>query len=125
METYQYSDDERLSMSPFNDPVFKHIFPFWRHPEIVQNTDPAHIPALLAYFRLGISAFVSSHAYLVRHIDFVQLREIRQIAPSQSFAPIVAAAIRNTALAVKMFPQDAETRLWLADLPEISEHQVT
>ncbi|KAJ7709099.1 hypothetical protein B0H14DRAFT_2646503 [Mycena olivaceomarginata] len=108
LETYEYSDDERLAMFSFNDAVFKHIFPLWRRPEIIQETPPDHIPALFVHFRLGISAF---------------LLRLGLIAQSQSFAPIVVAAIQNTALAVKMFPQDAETQSWLAKLPEISENQ--
>ncbi|KAJ7830100.1 hypothetical protein B0H14DRAFT_1200143 [Mycena olivaceomarginata] len=109
-ETYEYSDDERLAMSPFNDPVFKHIFPFWRHPEIILETDPDHIPALLARFRLGLSAFLP----IVNRLN----------AMSQSFPPIVTAAIRNTAQAVQMFPPDGETYSWLVKLPDIWEHEV-
>ncbi|KAJ7467248.1 hypothetical protein B0H11DRAFT_2047172 [Mycena galericulata] len=111
VETYEYSDDERLAMSHFNDPVFKHIFPFWRRPEIIEETDPDHIAALLARFRLGISAFLH------------WIIGVREAAPSTSFAPIVAVAIQNTALAVKMLPQNAETRSWLDALPEFPEYQ--
>ncbi|KAJ7887747.1 hypothetical protein B0H13DRAFT_2534055 [Mycena leptocephala] len=109
LETYEYSDDERLAMSHFNDPAFKYIFPFWRRPEIIKETDPDHIPALLAQFRLGISAFLH------------WIIGVRGVAPSTTFVPIVAAAIRNTALAAKMFPQDAETQSWLDELPKFPE----
>ncbi|KAJ7933570.1 hypothetical protein B0H13DRAFT_2306685 [Mycena leptocephala] len=109
LETYEYSDDERLAMSHFNDPAFKYIFPFWRRNH--QGDGPR-------------SYSCPPCTIQIRDFRFLHwIIGVRGVAPSTTFVPIVAAAIRNTALAAKMFPQDAETQSWLDELPKFPEDQ--